>query len=196
MRTGWVAISRQIMDAQFNGRSQVMARYTLVHLASLGAVIRCTMRELSAELDMAPRQVARLLQNLEKGGHVVVKGEGAVRTIHVVSDLVATSGEWRGGGTAYCEDMGYRLPNEGGGLWRGAGLSPATRNAVFERDGSVCRWCGDTAGPFHIDHVTPVAMGGSDKPGNLCVACKSCNLSKGAKHIKRWRAARRNTEAE
>jgi hypothetical protein len=29
-----------------------------------------------------------------------------------------------------------------------------------------------------IDHVTPVALGGSDKPDNLVAACKDCNAGK------------------
>ncbi|WP_430459247.1 HNH endonuclease [Rhodococcus qingshengii] len=31
---------------------------------------------------------------------------------------------------------------------------------------------------MHVDHVTPVALGGSDHPSNLVCACKDCNLGK------------------
>jgi len=34
---------------------------------------------------------------------------------------------------------------------------------------------------FHIDHIYPLAMGGSNYPENLQILCPACNLSKGAK---------------
>lgn len=66
-------------------------------------------------------------------------------------------------------------------------ISAAVRAFVLKRDGRVCRYCGAEAGPFEIDHIKPVARGGSDAPENLGVACKPCNLSKGAKLIEEWR---------
>jgi len=66
-------------------------------------------------------------------------------------------------------------------------LSLATRLQVIERDGAECCYCGATEGPFHVDHVVPVARGGTDDPANLVVACKACNLSKGAKPLEEWR---------
>ena len=74
--------------------------------------------------------------------------------------------------------------------WAGRGGRQAIpghiRDLVFERDGEVCRYCGDVAGPFHIDHIEPVAHGGSNDPENLTVACAPCNLSKGAKRLGEW----------
>ena len=65
-------------------------------------------------------------------------------------------------------------------------LPPALRLQIIDRDGARCRYCGTEQGPFHIDHIVPVARGGSDNPDNLGVACKPCNLSKGAKLIEVW----------
>jgi hypothetical protein len=65
-------------------------------------------------------------------------------------------------------------------------LSIAVREFVLRRDGHRCAYCGATTGPFHIDHVLSVARGGSDDPTNLTVACKPCNLSKGAKTVEEW----------
>ncbi len=31
---------------------------------------------------------------------------------------------------------------------------------------------------FEVDHVVPLARGGSDDPGNLALACRACNLFK------------------
>jgi 5-methylcytosine-specific restriction endonuclease McrA len=65
-------------------------------------------------------------------------------------------------------------------------LSKARRDAILARDGAVCRYCGDEAGPFHIDHVEPLARGGSNRDDNLCVACAPCNFAKAAKVGSEW----------
>jgi hypothetical protein len=59
-------------------------------------------------------------------------------------------------------------------------LSKRTRFEVFKRDGFRCVYCGSTPndGPLHVDHVDPVAEGGSDDLTNLVTACASCNLGK------------------
>lgn len=59
-------------------------------------------------------------------------------------------------------------------------LSKAARAAIFARDGHVCSYCGTEDGPFHIDHIVPVARGGGNRPENLCVACAPCNFRKRA----------------
>lgn len=45
---------------------------------------------------------------------------------------------------------------------------------------AVCR-C-DIRSAFHVDHVMPLARGGSNHPTNLQLLCAHCNQSKGAKH--------------
>lgn len=67
-------------------------------------------------------------------------------------------------------------------------VSAARRLEILARDGEVCRYCGQTEGPFHIDHIVPVSRGGSNRDDNLCVACAPCNLSKSAKTCKEWSA--------
>ena len=51
----------------------------------------------------------------------------------------------------------------------------------FERQSGLCYWCGQKVGRYHVDHVIPLAKGGSNGPENLVIACASCNHSKGAK---------------
>lgn len=61
-------------------------------------------------------------------------------------------------------------------------LSKKTRFQVLERDNFACRYCGRGA-PEHridVDHVVPVARGGSNDPANLVAACTSCNAGKAA----------------
>lgn len=45
-----------------------------------------------------------------------------------------------------------------------------------------CAYCFD-AKAEHIDHVVPVAKGGTNDIGNLVPACAKCNLSKGSKSL-------------
>lgn len=61
------------------------------------------------------------------------------------------------------------------------------RDGIYIRDGFVCAYCGNCDGPFHIDHIHPVAKGGTNDPKNLTVACVRCNISKGAKPLHEWR---------
>lgn len=62
----------------------------------------------------------------------------------------------------------------------------STQRLVFERDGQVCRYCGDTDGPFHIDHIVPWVICREHTPENLTVSCASCNWSKGGKTLGEW----------
>lgn len=39
---------------------------------------------------------------------------------------------------------------------------------------------------YHVDHVMPLVLGGSNWPTNLQCLCPTCNLSKGAKHPDEW----------
>lgn len=59
------------------------------------------------------------------------------------------------------------------------------RHRVFERDGYRCRECGATnkETTLHVDHIIPVAKGGTNKLSNLQTLCEKCNLSK---HTDEW----------
>jgi 5-methylcytosine-specific restriction endonuclease McrA len=56
------------------------------------------------------------------------------------------------------------------------------RFRILDRDGFRCRYCGRPAsepgGVLHVDHVVPVAAGGTKSEGNLRTACEECNLGK------------------
>jgi len=51
------------------------------------------------------------------------------------------------------------------------------REQILARDRHRCRICGKPAA--HVDHITPVASGGTEHPGNLRALCANCNLEKG-----------------
>lgn len=54
------------------------------------------------------------------------------------------------------------------------------RYEVLKRDNHTCRYCGAAAPhvKLTVDHVTPVALGGTDDPSNLVAACRDCNAGK------------------
>lgn len=59
-------------------------------------------------------------------------------------------------------------------------VSKRLRYEILRRDGHKCRYCGASAPdvPLRIDHVTPVALGGTDTADNLVTACEPCNSGK------------------
>lgn len=61
-------------------------------------------------------------------------------------------------------------------------VSQRLRYEVLRRDNHACRYCGAAAPDVQltVDHVIPVALGGSDDPTNLVTACRSCNSGKAA----------------
>ncbi len=65
-------------------------------------------------------------------------------------------------------------------------IPPAVRDSVAEKCGHTCQYCGDTEGPFHIDHIHPISKGGGNEMENLTLACAPCNLSKRDKTLDEW----------
>ena len=43
----------------------------------------------------------------------------------------------------------------------------------------TCAYCGATGVPLQVEHIVPRSRGGSDRVSNLCLACGSCNQTKG-----------------
>lgn len=86
-------------------------------------------------------------------------------------------------------------------------LNKRTRFEVLKRDDYTCRYCHSADRPMTVDHVIPVALGGSDKPSNLVAACVECNNGKASSHpdantvdlvtedALRWAAAMREASA-
>lgn len=60
------------------------------------------------------------------------------------------------------------------------------RRVLFE---AACAYCGCPTST-EVDHVLPVAQGGTNDPDNLAPACSCCNREKSAQTPEQWRAAR------
>lgn len=58
---------------------------------------------------------------------------------------------------------------------------------VYRRDGYQCAYCGTEDGPFHVDHMIPLAQGGTNDIDNLTVACRTCNCGKSGRTVEQWR---------
>lgn len=65
----------------------------------------------------------------------------------------------------------------------------AVREYVFQRDNYRCQGCGlgRTETSLQLDHIIPLAKGGSNDLSNLQTLCQACNGSKGAKFDRRFR---------
>lgn len=62
---------------------------------------------------------------------------------------------------------------------------------ILERQKYRCASCtnsvkGKQKNSYHVDHVIPLFLGGSNWPRNLQILCPGCNLSKGSKHPIDW----------
>ena len=87
-------------------------------------------------------------------------------------------------------------------------VTKRTRFEVLRRDNYTCRYCRSAENPLRIDHVTPVALGGTDEPTNLVAACQDCNAGKASTSLDaeqvadiqhdavRWSAAMQQAAAE
>jgi 5-methylcytosine-specific restriction endonuclease McrA len=50
------------------------------------------------------------------------------------------------------------------------------------RQQEKCFWCKEKLVKAQVDHVVPLALGGSNKAENIVIACLSCNRTKHAQH--------------
>lgn len=64
-------------------------------------------------------------------------------------------------------------------------LSKKTRFEVFKRDSFTCQYCGKSAPDviLEVDHIIPVAQGGTDDLFNLITSCRDCNRGKGKRML-------------
>lgn len=67
-------------------------------------------------------------------------------------------------------------------------VSNALRFEVFQRDKHTCQYCGRQAPEveLQVDHLIPVARGGTDDFDNLITSCRECNSGKSAKLIEQF----------
>ena len=64
-------------------------------------------------------------------------------------------------------------------------LSKSLRFEVFKRDSFTCQYCGAKAPDviLEVDHIKPVAEGGTNEILNLITCCRDCNRGKGKRTL-------------
>jgi hypothetical protein len=62
---------------------------------------------------------------------------------------------------------------------QGARAGSEVRAYLLQKWERTCAYCGATGVPLHVEHIVPSSRGGSDRVSNLCLACGSCNQTKG-----------------
>ena len=59
---------------------------------------------------------------------------------------------------------------------------------LFAEQMGVCVCCGAMLGDdYHLDHIMPIALGGTNDESNLQLLKAECNMRKGAMHPDEWR---------
>jgi 5-methylcytosine-specific restriction endonuclease McrA len=62
------------------------------------------------------------------------------------------------------------------------------REYLLEKWNRTCTYCGKKDLPLQVEHIHPRAKGGTNRVSNLCLACETCNLAKGVRHIREFLA--------
>lgn len=64
---------------------------------------------------------------------------------------------------------------------RDAYIADVILDEIIRRDEGRCGICGEPVmGPLHLDHILPLAAGGTHEPDNVQLAHPACNQRKGA----------------
>ena len=64
------------------------------------------------------------------------------------------------------------------------------REYLLEKHGRQCAYCGVKNVPLEIEHIVPRSKGGSNRVGNLTLACNSCNTAKGTMKVEEFLAGK------
>jgi len=112
------------------------------------------------------------------------------RAKHAISGIVKSgpsNPRWSGGRNAtyqrQMEKGALREQNHKRRLRGGAPIPRGTAHRVGKLQRWKCAICGvGIQKKYHLDHVTPLALGGTNAGNNFQLLCPPCNRMKGAKH--------------
>ncbi|GAA0842305.1 RNA-guided endonuclease IscB [Streptosporangium amethystogenes subsp. fukuiense] len=77
-------------------------------------------------------------------------------------------------------------PLEGVEYQQGTLAGYEVREYLLAKWGRACTYCGASGVPLNLDHIHPRSRGGSDRVGNLTLACIPCNQAKNATPIEEF----------
>lgn len=178
--SGTVNVASAIWDDPTFKDGPFTEREAIIWLMAHGRIIRATINDLARAWSSSTRRTAHVLRRLERMQLISIHGSGPSRTVMVGRQLGDPCG-------LHVTTNGWQKFGPGAGLWRGGPLPAAVRRAVFDRDGERCGYCGSNRGPFEVDHIQPVSLGGDDALHNLTVACRRCNRAKGDRALPVWK---------
>jgi len=127
---------------------------------------------LQRRLKMEYDEAVRVLSHAHRMGLLRRNGKGFRRAPAICGPCVA-----RRATEASRDSSGGRLREA---------VPPQLRFHVLQRDAFRCRYCGRSApegAVLQVDHLVPVASGGTTDEDNLITACSVCNLGKSARHV-------------
>lgn len=75
-------------------------------------------------------------------------------------------------------------------------LSRKLVDQLMNDQSGKCAYCQALLDKYHVDHITPLARGGTHELSNLCLACPSCNHSKWASTLEEWAIRRPDLNLE
>ncbi|WP_051753755.1 RNA-guided endonuclease IscB, partial [Streptosporangium amethystogenes] len=77
-------------------------------------------------------------------------------------------------------------PLEGVEYQQGTLAGYEAREYLLTKWGRACAYCGKQDVPLNLDHIHPRSRGGSDRIGNLTLACIGCNQAKNATPVEEF----------
>lgn len=124
--------------------------------------------ELMAALETCAKREYRTVHNfIEKTLQEEMFGHG----------VVMTDAEW----AAYKAESALEPPKT-----PRVSITAKQRNRIFERCDGKCSYCSGLLlynQTFHIDHIVPLAKGGTNDEANLTLSCAACNVRKHTKLV-------------
>jgi uncharacterized protein (TIGR02646 family) len=69
-------------------------------------------------------------------------------------------------------------------------MSKKKRRQVYQKFGGRCAYCGSSLSieAFHVDHIEPKCVSGSNDLSNLFPSCGACNVCKGPLGVEQFRS--------
>jgi 5-methylcytosine-specific restriction endonuclease McrA len=153
---------QRLPDALFRGLVNLWC------LASQGDGLLPTVGDIAFKLRIKPSQAQKLLADLRNAGLIVDDETGTHPHNWSGRQFVSDGSSER--------VQRYRDKRKASGLPT-LGDYTKFKPALIERDGDRCVYC-ETTGRMVVDHMVPIALGGTDHEDNLALACRPCNSGK------------------
>jgi 5-methylcytosine-specific restriction endonuclease McrA len=167
-------------------------RHVAEHFVSDGRCLECRRaKEATRHAKNPARQAAYLAENADK-----VKARYDAWRTKNKDKLEAQKAAWRDANPdkSRASVAAYRAANPNKVKEKDANRRARDRAAegshtaadilrIHDEQSGKCACCGKALnGSYHVDHIMPLALGGSNWPENLQLLCERDNTSKGAKH--------------